>query len=145
MDGNSSGGKTFLFLFSQPFIFGHLHFFAGLSIPVLVVFDIALFFIIFGVFERIIFVAFSVFYTIYFILFDHVPWLFSREEQERDFYMDLYENGKKLLQSLDSLEKDMTDAKDGIINATLGKNLSSTITKIHNLFELIEKKSFLLE
>lgn len=124
MDGNSFGGKMFLFLFGQPFIFGHLHLFAGFSIPSLIIFDITLFFILFGIFERLIFIAFSVFYAIYFFLFDHLPFLFSREDQERDFYMDLYETGNELLTSLDRLEADMVEAKQGNITPTLGKNLT---------------------
>ncbi len=145
MDSNSFSGKMTMFLFSQPFIFGHLHFFAGFSFLALFVFDIALFFILFGIFERMIFVAFAFFYAIYFFLFDHLPFLFSREDQERDFYMDLYESGNVLLTSLDLLERDMTDAKEGNINPTLGKHLTGTITKIHELYDLIERKSFLLE
>lgn len=145
MDGNSFGGKMFLFLFGQPFIFGHLHLFAGFPIPELIIFDIALFFILFGVFEKLIFLGFAVFYSIYFYIFDHLPFLFSRVEQERDFYMDLYESGTKLLTSLDDLERDMTDAKNGTINSSLGKNLSATIAQIHSLYDLIEKKSYLLE
>jgi hypothetical protein len=92
-----------------------------------------------------IFVAFSFYYALYFILFDHLPLLFSREDQERDFYMDLYESGTELLTSLDRLEADMTLAKDGTITPTLGKNLKETILKIGELSDLIEKKSFLLE
>jgi hypothetical protein len=33
--------------------------------------------------------------------------------------MDLYESGNELLTSLDALERDMTDAKAGIIQPTL--------------------------
>jgi hypothetical protein len=59
--------------------------------------------------------------------------------------MDLHESGGKLLTSLGKLEKDIVDAKDGIINPTLGRNLSTTIRQIHSLYDLIEKKSFLLD
>ena len=145
MDSDSVGVKILVFFFSQPFIFGHLHLIAGFPIAELVIFDIALFFILFGVFEKLIFLGFAVFYSIYFYIFDNLPFLFSREDQERDFHMDLYESGNKLLISLDDLECDMTDAKNGTINSSLGKNLSTTITQIHSLYDLIEKKSYLLE
>lgn len=144
-NGNSTGGKLFFYLFSQPFIFGHLHLFAGIPNADLIIFDIALFLILFWVFEKWIFYWFVLYYSLYFYLFDKFPWFFSREDQERDFYMDLYESGNVLLNSLDRLEKDMTDAKNCIIQPTLGKNLTSTIQKIEELYYLIEKNNHLLE
>ena len=85
------------------------------------------------------------YYSIYFYIFDRFPYFFSREDQERDFYMDLYESGSMLLNSLDKLESDMADAKNGIIQPTLGKNLTSTIQKIEELYDLIKKNDHLLE
>ena len=144
MDGNGTKGKIFMYLFWQPFIFWHLHYFAGFPISELIVFDIALLCILFWFFEKWIFFAFIVYYSIYFYFFDNFPHLFSQEDQERDFYMDIYKLGTSLLISMDALEEDMTDAKNGIIHKSLWINLSNTIQTIENLSTLIEEKSFLL-
>jgi hypothetical protein len=52
--------------------------------------------------------------------------------------MDLYESGNELLTSLDALERDMTDAKAGIIQPTLWDSLTRTIEEIEDLYTLID-------
>lgn len=145
MDSNNTSWKVFMYLFSQPFIFGHLHLFAGIPFFDLIIFDFLIFCILFWIFEKLVFLGFVVFYSAYFYLFDHYPVFFSREDQERDFYMDLYRSGNQLLISIDDLEKDMTDAKSGIIPSTLWVNLSDTIREIESLYVLIDSHASFLE
>lgn len=145
IDGNSTSWKAFMYMFSQPFIFGHLHLFAGIPFFDLIIFDFLIFCILFWIFEKWVFLGFVGFYSAYFYLFDHYPRFFSREDQERDFYMDLYRSGNQLLISIDALEKDMTDAKNGIIPSTLWVNLSDTIREIESLYDLIDSHASFLE
>ncbi|MBP9779405.1 hypothetical protein KBD33_02140 [Candidatus Gracilibacteria bacterium] len=130
--------QILMYLSSQPFIYGYLHQFADFPISELIIFDIVLFLLLFGILERGIFLFFRFFYSLYFTLLDHLPWFFSPKDQERDFYMDLYESGNELLTSLDALERDMTDAKNGVIQPTLGDSLTRTIEEIEDLYSLID-------
>ncbi len=145
MDGNSLSWKLFLFLFGQPFIFGHLHLFAGVPYLDLIIFDIIIWCILFWVFEKFIFLAFTAYYTVYFYLFDNFPRFFSREDQERDLYMDIYRSGNSLIESINWLEQDATLMLESTISPTLSENFSSTIEKIGDLFTLLENSAHLLE
>ena len=145
VDGNSTMWKLWFFLFSQPFIFVHLHFFAGIPFLDLIIFDIIIWCILFGFFEKFIFLAFTVYYSIYFYLFDKTPRLFSREDQERDLYMDIYRSGDKLIESINSLEKDTHLMHEWTISPSLSKNFESTIEQIGSLNTLIEQRAYLLE
>ncbi|MBX9809177.1 hypothetical protein K2X92_02185 [Candidatus Gracilibacteria bacterium] len=145
VDGNSAIGKLGFYLFSQPFIFGHLHLFAGIPFFDLIIFDILIGCILFGIFEKFIFLAFVMYYTIYFYLFDKFPRFFSREDQERDLYMDIYRSGNKLIESINSLEKDTNLMFEGTISPTLSENFGSTMEQIGSLHTLIENNAHLLE
>ncbi len=145
MDGNSIWWKIFFYLFSQPFIFGHLHLFAGIPFLDLIIFDIIIWCILFGVFERLIFLGFAVYYSIYFYFFDKLPRYFSREDQERDLYMDIYRSGNKLIESINSLEIDTNLMLEWNISPTLSENFWSAIEQIGSLHILIENNAHLLE
>lgn len=67
-----------------------------------------------------------------------MPFLFSRADRERDFYMDLYEDGTRLIGSMESLEKDMEKALEWDITPTLGKNLENNIVQIQKLLKNIQ-------
>lgn len=145
---NNFWEEIIFFLITQPFILvfnSDVDPSARLSLSELIIFELLIFAIIFNIFKQFIFVASIGFYSIYFFLLDHIPFLFSREDQERDFYMDLYESGNQLLTSLDALEKDITDAKSGIIQPSLWKNLSQAIHEIEELYTLIDEHAQLLE
>ncbi len=133
-DGNSTWWKLFLFLISQPFIFFTYHILAGS----LIVFDIVLFCVLFGIIEKGLFLFGVVYYVIYFFLYDHMPFLFSRADRERNFYMDLHEHGIGLIGTMKSLEKDIKMALTWDITPTLGENLEKSIVQIQKLLKNIQ-------
>lgn len=132
--------KTFIFFFSQPFIFWHGLLFWGFSVWALVVFDIFIYLILFNKLKEVLFLWSYIYFKIKFYIFQTIPILGWKKFRQRNIHLKLYNSLTDLNAHLSVMHNNVEDVKKSILNKDLWLGLKESIKIIKKSYFYINNK-----
>jgi hypothetical protein len=94
----------------------------------------------FRLLDKTIIFLLSIYFKIYFAIIDTYPLLFSPEDQERDFYLDIHKSGNTLISDIAILEELIAQFKNGTIDPKMGTYLTKVLNQATKLHALVEDR-----
>ena len=134
---NISVGKIWIFLFAQPFIFGHGYIFAGFSFTALFIFDIFIALILSKKIKNVLFLVAYIYFILLSFIYDYLPYFCNEKIKNRYFFLQLRKYFHELNKNLELLEKNIRNIKLWIIEDETWVWLSEWIKNLYHIQKLV--------